>query len=266
MQQVLDLGIRKERNKRKSPSGRTESNLIVSAHIGGNAEVFAKILELHLQKGSVVADVTYGKGIFWRLIPKGLYKVLSTDIQTGTDCRALPYSDCSIDCVVLDPPYMEGLHRRSVEHLAGSGNYAPFRKYYSNGEATGDSPKWHDAVLALYFSAGKEACRVLKSGGLFIVKCMDEVSANTQRLTHVEIINEYEKMGFYTKDLFVVVRSNRPAVSRIKQQVHARKNHSYFLVFVKNGAKNGRASRGLSNRATGTGRSKKAMKAARKSP
>jgi hypothetical protein len=40
-------------------------------------------------------------------------------------------------------------------------------------------------------------------------------------------------VGFYAQDLFVVVRSNRPAVSRMKKQVHARKNHSYFLVFVK---------------------------------
>jgi hypothetical protein len=29
------------------------------------------------------------------------------------------------------------------------------------------------------------------------------------------------------------VRQNRPGVSRLKKQVHARKNHSYFMVFVK---------------------------------
>ena len=65
------------------------------------------------------------------------------------------------------------------------------------------------------------------------MKCQDEVSANKQRLTHVEIISSYEAMGFYTKDLFVLMRSNAPGVSRIKTQVHARKNHSYFLVFEK---------------------------------
>ncbi len=35
------------------------------------------------------------------------------------------------------------------------------------------------------------------------------------------------------EDLFVVVRKNKPGVSRILRQVHARKNHSYFLVFRK---------------------------------
>jgi hypothetical protein len=50
-------------------------------------------------------------------------------------------------------------------------------------------------------------------GCILIVKCQDEVSANRQRLTHVEIINEYEANGFYTKDLFVLLRSNRPGVT-----------------------------------------------------
>ena len=43
----------------------------------------------------------------------------------------------------------------------------------------------------------------------------------------------YEQLGFYTKDLFVVVRSNKAGISRLLKQVHARKNHSYFLVFIK---------------------------------
>ncbi len=60
--------------------------------------------------------------------------------------------------------------------------------------------------------------------------------ANSQRLTHVEIVNALAGL-FACKDLFVVVRANRPVVSRLKKQVHARKNHSYFLVFVKGATK-----------------------------
>jgi tRNA G10 N-methylase Trm11 len=199
------------------------------------------VISLHVPKGSVVADVTYGKGIFWKNIPKGRYELLATDIKTGVDCRKLPYEDATIDCVVLDPPYMEGLYRRARSHLAGAGTYAAFRTTYSNGEQTiGGSPKYHDAVLDLYFKAGREAYRVLRKYGVLIVKCQDEVSANTQRLTHVEIINEFSSLGYHPKDLFVVVRSNRPAVSRIKKQEHARKNHSYFLVFVKTDGENPR--------------------------
>ena len=85
----------------------------------------------------------------------------------------------------------------------------------------------------MYFKGGAEAYRVLKPNGVLIVKCQDEVSANTQRLTHVEIIQHYAGLGFYAKDLFVLVRPNNPCITRLKKQVHSRKNHSYFLVFVK---------------------------------
>jgi hypothetical protein len=237
---LYSSGDSKNARKRKSPDGVATSELVVSAHVGTNEELFPLILELHVPKGSVVADVTYGSGIFWKHVPRGSYKLVATDIKDGVDCRQLPHADGTIDCVVLDPPYMEGLHRRDKTHMAGSGSYAAFRNTYSDGEERAGGPKYHQAVLDLYFKGGREAYRVLRNCGVLIVKCQDEVSANTQRLTHVEIINEYQSLGFYAKDLFVLVRPNRPAVSRILKQEHARKNHSYFLVFIKNEGRNPR--------------------------
>lgn len=219
--------------KRRTPRGITTSNVVVSAYVADNSEVFAKVAKLHIPRGAKVLDVTYGKGVFWQWIPPGTYDLEALDIQQGVDCRKLPHSDTSVDCVVLDPPYMEGLYRPKKDHLAGWGTYSAFREHYSNGEPTIDGPRWHGAVLDMYFRSGREAYRVLREEGILIVKCQDEVSANEQHLTHVEIINEYEKLGFYCKDLFVVVRTNRPAVSVLRGQVHARKNHSYFLVFAK---------------------------------
>lgn len=223
--------------------GKTTSSLVMSANIDGNQNIFPQILALHVPKGSKVADVTWGKGVFWKSVPKDDYEILATDIATGVDCRNLPYKNDSLDCVVLDPPYMEGFYRKRSEHKAASGTHTAFAEAYSNGnEINGDTEntgtkKWHAAVTDMYFKAGKEAYRVLKNKGVLIVKCQDEVSAGKQWLTHIEIIKEYENYGFYTKDLFVVVRNNKPSVSRLKKQVHARKNHSYFLVFVKSQVK-----------------------------
>lgn len=224
---------RNHKTKKRVQGGVSTSDVIVSTYIGGNADVFPKILHLHVPTGSVVADVTYGNGVFWNKIPEGEYDLRPTDIANGVDCRDLPYQDGSIDCVVLDPPYMEGLLRETSENKAGHGTHRTFRDAYSNGNEKSKGIKWHAAVLNLYFSAVQEAHRVLKEKGVLIVKCQDEVSANRQNLTHVEIINECERIGFYAKDLFVVVRTNQPGVSRLKKQIHARKNHSYFLVFVK---------------------------------
>src|SRR5262249_43022943 len=189
--------------------------------------IFPHVLSLYVAPGSLVADITFGKGVFWKNVPEGKFRLLASDLDTGTDCRNLPYQAGSVDCVVFDPPYM---HTPGGSAHKGHQNYEP---YYRNNGISHPSKKYHEAVLDLYFTTADEAMRVLRDGGIFIVKCQDEVCANRQRLTHVEIINEYAKKGFVCEDLFVVVRRNKPGMSRVLRQAHARKNHSYFLVFWK---------------------------------
>lgn len=219
--------------KRKAPDGIATTDLILSSYTEENDVVFEQILALHVPLHSTVADVTYGKGVFWRRIDLSNYKLLATDLKTGTDCRHLPYQDDSLDCVVLDPPYMEGLFRQDAS-FAGGGSHSAFKDNYSNGVRPPKlERKWHDAVVELYVQASIEAKRVLKKNGVFIVKCQDEVSANTQRLTHIEIVMNLQLLNFYCKDLFVVTRRNKPGATRVLKQTHARKNHSYFLVFIK---------------------------------
>jgi len=207
--------------------GVSTNELIFSAYRTTNAEVFPHVLKLYVPKKSTVADVTYGKGVFWKNIDEADYDLKKSDLSTGVDARKLPYESASIGCVVFDPPYM---------HTPGGTahqNHQNFELYYQNNETNGTEKKYHEAVLDLYFRSAKEAHRVLKDDGIYIVKCQDEVCANKQRLTHVEIINELATIGFVVEDLFVVVRRSNPGVSRLLGQVHARKNHSYFLVFRK---------------------------------
>ena len=215
-------------------NGVATNDLIRSAFLGSNDHVFPQILDLYVEPGSVVADVTYGKGVFWRDVNSEDYTLRATDILDGVDCRELPYRCGEIDCVVLDPPYMHtpgGTAHKSQQ---------PYEDHYRNN-TTGNRTrsKYHEAVRDLYVEAGREAYRVLRDKGVLIVKCQDEVCSNRQRFTHVEIMLAYEEMGFVAEDLFVVVRNNRPGVSRVVRQVHARKNHSYFLVFWKRGESGG---------------------------
>jgi hypothetical protein len=217
--------------KRKSPDGIPTNNLIFSAYQGINSDIFPLILELYVKKNSTIADVTYGKGVFWRNVDLKKYILKTSDIKTGVDCRNLPYKDEMIDCVVFDPPYMHT--PGGTAHV----NHQGYENYYQNNSIN-NNKKYHEAVLDLYFSGSKEAFRVLKNNGILIIKCQDEVCSNKQRLTHVEIINELVNYDFVTEDLFVILQKNKPGVSRILKQVHARKNHSYFLVFRKNNKKN----------------------------
>lgn len=57
-------------------------------------------------------------------------------------------------------------------------------------------------------------------------------------MSHVFIINEAEKLGYYCKDMFILLAKNRIVADwQLKNQKNARKFHSYFLVFEKSNKK-----------------------------
>ncbi len=203
------------------------SSLVMSTRVGNNCDSFADILELYVPKGSLVADVTYGKGAFWSTVQEDDYNLLATDLKTGTDFRNLPYSDSYLDVFVLDPPYM---------HTPGGSTYkegalSSFEDHYRNNASPSTGPfKYHDAVLRLYLEGIQEAYRCLRNKGLLIVKCQDEICAGQMRMTSMEIIHYLVNNKWTVEDMFVVVAFRRPGVSRMKKQQHSRRNHSVFLV------------------------------------
>lgn len=249
-----------ERTKKKPKKttrvnkGIATNDLIHTAYQGTNDQVFPYIFQLYIPKGARIADVTYGRGVFWKNIDITGYDFFPSDIKTqnippickgGLDSRKLPYNDEFFDAIIFDPPYM---------HTPGGtahNGHQNFETYYANNaeqnpdvirqiwkETNGNPPKYHEAVLDLYYRSGREAWRVLKEDGIYIVKCQDEVCTCKQRLTHIEITIEFEKYGFIVEDLFVVMSRNKPGVSRLKtRQYHARKNHSYFMVYRKSQSK-----------------------------
>ena len=243
---------KKPRKTGRVNNGISTNDLIHSAYQDNNDAVFPLILQLYVRPPSRIADVTFGKGIFWKNVDTSQYEFYPSDLKKvhvpagctgGIDSRKLPYDECYFDAIVFDPPYM---HTPGGTAHNGHQNY---EAYYANNaeqdervvirswyELDGKPPKYHEAVLDLYYRSGREAHRVLKPGGIFIVKCQDEVCTNRQRLTHVEITVEYEQYGFAVEDLFVVMRTSKPGVSRmLHRQYHARKNHSYFMVYRKVG-------------------------------
>ena len=188
-------------------------SFILTAKVGTNADLLPEVFELYVRKGSIVADVTYGKGVFWKNIDKSKYVVLESDILTGVDFRKLPYEDRSIDCVVFDPPYMHG----------GATVKSSINKCYKNENDT------HESIIRLYASGIIEAARVLCKKGKILVKTQDETESGKQRLSHVEVIQLLELFGYRIIDLFVLVQKTIPAMREIYQKT-ARKNHSYLVV------------------------------------
>jgi hypothetical protein len=197
----------------------------LSAKFGDNSDLFPDILRLYVAPGSWVADVTYGKGVFWKRIPEGEYNLLASDIGDGVDARKLPYTDGEIDCVVLDPPYIyspKGTIKASISNC-----------YSLNQERGGDLLVNQKAVVNFYLEAMWEARRVLRDNGVLILKCKDTIESGKQFWMHVRLMGV---PGWYCEDLFVLVQKSTPTMDpKWGKQKHARKNHSYFLVLRKVG-------------------------------
>lgn len=89
-----------------------------------------------------------------------------------------------------------------------------------------------------YIDSMQEFHRLLKPGGVLIFKCQDKISSGKQYMSHVFIANEAVKLGFYPKDLFILLAKNRLTPDwQVKNQKNARKYHSYFWVFEKSDRK-----------------------------
>lgn len=195
-------------------------NVILTSNRGNNSDLLASVFDLYAPKGATIADITYGKGSFWKLIDKSKYTALVSDTKPGfnvnarIDFRSLPYKDESLDIVILDPPYLSG-GDTVVGHL---------NKQYSCDRRTS-----HQGIIRRYTAGIVESARVLKKRGKLFVKCQDETVSGKQHFTHLELIKILEMLGFKILDLFVLTASNMPCM-RHSYQISARKNHSYLVI------------------------------------
>lgn len=195
---------------------------VYTSHWRGNADLMAHVASLYFQPGYCIADVTYGKGVFWRGIDRSQYDFHPSDLKTCPDAafdfRRLPYPYGSFHAVVFDPPYVHNPGRRFSE------------ENYRNAETTKGLN--HTGIIQLYQDGMREAARILKSDGLLLVKCQDEIESGRQQWSHIEVLEIARKLGMTGQDLFVLAQHCNPYCQRSGQK-HARKNHSYLWVFKK---------------------------------
>lgn len=192
------------------------------------SEIIKNILELHVKDKKIDLDPTYSKGIFYKNtgVDEPLYKF---DIKPQTenclkaDCRQLPLDNASINCIMFDPPFLATTGKSITAN--DNNNYINKRFGVFSNEKE---------LHQFYIDSMKEFYRILKDDGILIFKCQDKISSSKQYLSHVFIINEAIELGFYPKDLFILLAKNRIVANwQIKNQKNARKFHSYFIVFQK---------------------------------
>lgn len=232
-----------------------------------NAGLFWDAVRLYVPQGAEAVDATYGRGVLWQEVPSDYLRTLHRfDARWGTQLDALPLPDASVDLHVLDPPYMGGFFRRrhqTTAHpnhdLSARFGHSPTAGAVGAGEevagteagVAGAAPHAaavapadgrdadggfrgyfeHEAVVALYAAGLVEAARVLRPGGVALVKVQDEVYNHRQYATHVEVLVAALNAGLVLEDTLVHVQARPPRARHQTAQAHARKNHSFLLVF-----------------------------------
>jgi hypothetical protein len=191
-------------------------------------EIIQSILKLHVPQNYIDCDCTYSKGNFYKNndIQEPLYKF---DIEPQTpdtikaDARNLPLNNESVNCIMFDPPFLATVGK-SLTIDNGSNKINKRFGVFKN------EIELHN----FYVDVLKETYRILKDDGILIFKCQDKVSSSKQYMSHCFIWQEAIKIGYYPKDLFVLLAKNRIVADwQLKNQKNARKFHSYFWVFEK---------------------------------
>lgn len=177
-------------------------------------------------------DCTYSTGVFWKNLPQPVNKTdllpKSEDV-IKSDSSYLPFKDLSMQSIMFDPPFIitGGNHH---EQQIGSSIIGKRFEGYKNFEDL----KKH------YIGTIREGFRLLKDSGIMVIKCQDIVSSGKNHFTHCMVMDMAMDVGFYPKDLFILMAKNR--INSFngevwKNQYHARKHHSYFWVLSKESKK-----------------------------
>jgi len=187
-------------------------------------EIINNIINLYCPAG-IELDPTYSRGNFYKNIskPKYIYDLfpqLPEVVQS--DCRKLPLPENSINSIMFDPPFIGG--------TIGNGKKGIIKERFGIYKNIPD-------LWDMYCHALIEFYRILTNDGVLIFKCQDTIESQKQYLSEFKIIKDALSVGFYPKDKFILLAKNRLVSPSQRIQQHARKFHSYFLVFIKTAPK-----------------------------
>lgn len=202
--------------------------MIIKSVSYSQSEIIHNILRLHVPEQKIECDPTFSKGLFYKNtgidLPQYRFDInpQSEDVQYG-DSRNLPLESKSLNCIMFDPPFLATTGKSLSSEGGGNIINKRFGVYPSERE-----------LHQFYVNSLNELYRLLKTRGVLIFKCQDKISSGKQYMTHVFIMNKAVEIGFYPKDLFILIAKNRLVANwQIKSQKNARKYHCYFWVFEK---------------------------------
>ena len=181
-------------------------------------ELLKALISLHCPEG-IELDPMYSKGNFYKEISN---PILRFDINPQRDeckygdAKNLPLDNNSISNMILDPPFMFGIHGKAEKYIMST-RFGIFKNF--------------SELETLYKEILRESHRLLKRNGVLIFKCQDYTDSKTT-MVHCYVWKWALEQGFYAKDLAIFEFPKRIWNSNLKQR-HLRKTHSYFWVFIR---------------------------------
>ena len=191
-----------------------------------NHDVIKNIMELY-KIDQFDLDCTYSRGLFWKDLPGPKIKTDLAPVTKDTiqaDSEKLPFADDQMKSIMYDPPFVIS-GKLYKENKEGSSVIAKRFEGYTT----------YEKLTKNYYESLKELYRITAPGGFVVMKCQDTVSGGKNHFTHAMVMSMAMKIGFYPKDLFILLAKMRinSFGGKWNTQHHARKYHSYFWVFEK---------------------------------
>jgi hypothetical protein len=192
-----------------------------------NGPLIAQAATLWIRPDDTVADITYGRGLFWTHYQHPGTFITHDITHDGIDFRHLPEADASVDVVIYDPPY-----------ISPGGRKTSTVTDFNNRYGLVDVPRTPKETDALIVAGLAEATRILRPGGRLFVKCADYVTSGKLHLGHHLVVSAAHNLGLEQVDEFVHHSGTGPQPKynldgTPRRQVHSRRSHSFLCVFKK---------------------------------
>ncbi len=129
-------------------------------------ELLKTVLSIHAPNG-IELDPMYSKGNFYKEIdkPKYIYDINpQVEECMYRDATNLPLKDNTINSMILDPPFMFGIHGKAEKYIMST-RFGIFKNFAE--------------LEILYKGVLKESYRILKIKGVLIFKCQDYTDSKT---------------------------------------------------------------------------------------
>jgi len=195
-----------------------------------NAAMIADVARLYFWDDDYnVLDCTFGKGAWWRCWrPNSL---TASDLRAmpepyanvmycaGVDFREMPWTEECFDVVAFDPPYV------SVGGRTTTGIGEMHAAYGMDGAPLSPQGVQDDIDAGL-----AECFRVVKKGGIVLVKCQDYVSSGKLWPGTYLTLKAAYAVGFQLVDRLEHLSGPRPQPEGRGPQKHARRNYSTLFV------------------------------------